>query len=686
MKTNPTPMFILLCLLPAWLTAQTTFTDQTNLLTDATLTSGCAMGIADMNGDGLDDIIRLRSAHEIEIAYQTTPNATFTDYIFGDLGTNKEWSISIADVDHNGYNDIFAGGPYNGLKLLLANSTGTAFTQTAITGGGSIFVQSSSFADINNDGYIDLFPCHDDGLNTPYEGDGTGSFTFNAALINTATNPVSDNSGNYGTIWMDYDADGDLDMYLSKCRENVTNPNDLRRINMLFENDGNGNYTDVAQAVGLRPLGQTWAADFGDIDNDGDWDCYLINHDIDSEIYTYDATTTPVYTEHTTTAGLDGNIPGGGIQVKFVDFDNDGFIDLLVTGIGGHRLFMNDSDGTFTPDLTAIPDTYSDDNKRIHSAAVGDLNNDGFLDIYAGYAHSYNNPQPYPDRLFMNEGGNGNNYLKVRLKGIADTEVNKSNVNGIGATLELHGAWGMQMREMRSGEGYSVVNSLTQHFGIGTATEITKLVVKWPSGIVDEILNPGINQTLLITEEGGITLPLTLLDFSAQATKTHNQITWTSSEAFGMKYFVVECSQNAKDFETVEQVIAQNDRHQQTYTVHDKQATSSTFYRLKMVEKNGQSTYSEMILVERATDFVLHDIVPNPVEDETIQIHFETKQASSVRFSIVNSNGVVMTEQQIMATEGLNQYRLEPENWASGLYFLILKNGEQTLLRKLVVR
>ena len=98
----------------------------------------------------------------------------------------------------------------------------------------------------------------------------------------------SDNSGNYGIVWVDYDFDGDVDMYMSKCRLGVTNANDPRRMNLLYENNGDGTFTEVAEDRGLRPFAQSWAADFGDIDNDGDFDAIVINHDIPSVIYEND--------------------------------------------------------------------------------------------------------------------------------------------------------------------------------------------------------------------------------------------------------------------------------------------------------------------------------------------------------------------------------------------------------------
>ena len=175
-----------------------------------------------------------------------------------------------------------------------------------------------------------------------------------------------------------------------------------------------------------------------------------------------------------------------GIQSVFRDFDNDGFVDLLLAG-SDQRLFKNNGDGTFS----RLPNPFS--SNAMESYAVGDLNSDGYLDIYAGYANIFNSPSNIDDVLFINDGGT-NNFFDVLLEGT------DSNPNGIGARVELHGSWGTQIREVRSGESYGIMNSLRQHFGIGSATEIDSLVVRWPSGTVDELSNPSINGQITLVE------------------------------------------------------------------------------------------------------------------------------------------------------------------------------------------
>ena len=481
-------LFGLLSFITLGANAQVTWTNASSNLNFNTVYSGAPSAIADMNGDGLDDIVRLNNGRDLRIDYQH-PSGNFTGYSGASHGSGC-WGMVIADIDENGYYDILAGGAYNNISRWTANGSGTSYTRTNL-GGPSIFVQNLNFADIDNDGSIDFFACHDDGISSPYENNGSGTLTHNASLINTASTVPSDNSGNYGSIWTDYDDDGDLDLYISKCRLGVNNANDGRRLNLLFQNDGSGNFTDVAPAAGLQPMRQSWAAGFGDLDNDGDQDVVLINHGTSSQIFSNDGDGT--FTDITATSGISTQLSPGlgrGIQVIMADFDNDGFLDfILTTRDGNHYLFYNDGDMTFTassPFLSGSTD--------MHSGAVGDLNNDGFMDVLASFGTNYNSPvSTRPDRLFLNNG-NSNHWSKIKLTGV------QTNRDAVGAKVILEGSWGEQMREVRAGESYGTQNTMVVHFGIGSASSITKLTVEWPSGVIDEILNPAIDQLINIQE------------------------------------------------------------------------------------------------------------------------------------------------------------------------------------------
>ncbi len=454
------------------------------------------MAIVDLNGDGRDDLVRVHETNRLFIDYQNEPGQPFSMLDYGDLARGSIWAVCAADVDRNGFNDLFIGPSSGGAYLLKAGASGQSYAAAELP-DRDIFVQGTIFADFDNDGNIDLFACDDNDDNHPYKNNGAGGFSLERGLIG-ASLPASVSSGNYAVIETDYDNDGHRDIYLSKCRLGVTSSTDRRRINRLFRNDGSNNYTDEGPAVGLDDGEQSWCSDFADIDNDGDMDCFILNHGAGtSRLLENDGS--GGFSDISASAGL-GDIDYFGIQAFFRDFDNDTHIDLLVTAtdLGGaaatYRIYRNNGDKTFTeaPDVLRL--SGGNPISHLHSCALGDLNHDGFVDIFGGRGTGYNGTSASQrDLLFLNNP-NTNHYLAVQLKG------RTSNPNAIGARLELHGDWGVQLREVRAGEGYGVQNSLTKVFGVGSSTGISKLVVRWPSGIIEEILAPDVDQFLALRE------------------------------------------------------------------------------------------------------------------------------------------------------------------------------------------
>jgi hypothetical protein len=469
------------------LSAQISFSNQTTLLTSPNHRSGVAIAVADMNGDGLDDIIRLSQGRDISIAYQTAPGAAFANLLVGnDGGNDRQWGICIGDIDNNSYADILTGGAYDDVKVYRSANDGSQYVMAKLP-QSNIFTQGVNFADVNNDGWLDAFVCHDDGTARIFGNNGDGTFSFQPDWIDLTTEPFSDNSGNYGSVWSDIDNDGDLDLYIAKCRQGVNDPTDPRRINQLFLNNGDGTYTqDINDVAGLRIGAQSWTADFGDIDNDGDFDCFVTNHDVSSQLLENDGT--GKFTDISASAGLQDVVQGLAIQGVFADLDNDGWVDILVAGTDDY-LFKNNGDKTFT----SVENAFGAD--QMESYAIGDLDNDGYVDVYAGYAQTFNNPSNIPDKLWINNGA-GKNHIGFRLRGV------QSNRDGVGAKIRVFTAAGTQVREVRSGQSYGISNSLTVHFGIDTLSKIDSVVIFWPSGVIDRLYDPAINQYLTVNEGG----------------------------------------------------------------------------------------------------------------------------------------------------------------------------------------
>ena len=455
------------------------FANATNLLPDTYNSGGC-VGFADLDGDGYDDLIVLDQSNILHTLYQTA-DGQFVDHNLGAVSNSSQWGMCVADFDNDGHKDVFSGGSYDGVFVQRITAPGESTTLELAN--GSMFMQACNWVDIDNDGVLDVFGCHDDALSRMWKGSEDGTLEPAPQFIDLTDYalqdyPGNDHSGNYGTVWTDFDSDGDIDLFIAKCRQFVNDPNDPRRVNQLWVNDGNGGWTEEALERGLVLYEQSWTTDFADIDNDGDFDCLATNHSSTIKLLENDGT--GHFFDITAGSGLE--VTGFFLQAKMDDFDNDGYVDLIYTG-GADGFFRNNGDHTFTevPNLFPYNDT-------MHSFASGDVNRDGQLDVYASYGNGYVSPDNgNPDVLWLNEG-NANNWIAFDLEGV------ESNVDGVGAKVELTGSFGTMVREVRGGESYGITCTFACRFGLGTNEVVDQAVVKWPSGLETVIDNPGINQ------------------------------------------------------------------------------------------------------------------------------------------------------------------------------------------------
>jgi hypothetical protein len=439
-----------------------TFTSQ-NI---ATINSQYNLCVVDMNNDYLDDIVGV-SNNNIRIHTQNLDGSfTMTSYPTATIATDflPYWSIAAGDYNKDGYNDLIYGGQ-NGVTFMKSNGTTMSFTSvTEFT--QYVFCQRTNFIDLNNDGNLDAFSCHDVDPNVYYLNNGSGGMTYyqsNPLTPGSILLGINPDGGNYGSIWVDYDNDGDQDLFIAKCRGG----SGTAKFNELHRNNGNGTFTDVSVAANMYDPVQTWSSAWADYDNDGDMDALVGASTFTDGPHKYMKNNgNGTFTDATTGTGWDTNTSTSIEHIAY-DFDNNGFVDVMG---GGNKIMYNQGNGTFVPF-----------NHGFDVSAVGDLNNDGFLDFQSG-------------TTLRISSGNSNKWLKLNLRGI------QSNRNGIGARVEIYGAWGKQIRDVRSGEGFRYMSSLNVHFGLGQATTIDQVIIKWPSGVIDTYNNVSPNQRLNVVE------------------------------------------------------------------------------------------------------------------------------------------------------------------------------------------
>ncbi|MBL7951235.1 MAG: VCBS repeat-containing protein [Flavobacteriales bacterium] len=404
---------------------------------------GAVLTVVDMDGDHLDDIVSAGST-SIQIARQVESGPfEMQAHAFAAVQHAAGFSVAAGDMDNNGRTDLLYGG--GGPTFMLADDDGQGFTEWS--NDTYLFAQRTNMADIDNDGFLDGFYCHDFGTNHYYFSDGQGGFTEGSGELSVL-------GGNYGSIWIDFDGDGDVDMYNTKCGGG--------NIDELYRNDGDAQFTDVAPEMGFADAThQAWSTAWGDYDSDGDLDAFVGRSG--SAAHKLMRNDGDVFTDMINGSGAEAAY--NSIEWRTHDFNNDGHLDIL----GNSQLLYGMGDLSFS----VVPAPMN--------GPIGDLNNDGFLDMITSNSIYFNN-------------GNENHWLKVALEGTI------SNRMGVGARVTVITPQGGQIRDIISGDGCRYMSTLNAHFGLGSSALVEEVRVHWPSGVVDVIASPVADGTLTVVE------------------------------------------------------------------------------------------------------------------------------------------------------------------------------------------
>lgn len=415
--------------------------------------------VVDMNGDYLDDVVTVSSSNINLQLQQSGGGFTALNIPTANADWTPDWSIAVGDYNADGFNDLLYAA-WGGVTFMRSNGS---MSYTKQTFNDYVASQRSNFIDLNNDGHLDAFVCHDVAPSVYYINDGNGNLTFYQSSTSGAPYELANYSsgGNYGSIWIDYDNDRNMDMFIAKCGGAFP-----RYVNQMHHNTGT-TYIENAAAIGLDDDDQTWSSAWGDFDNDGDMDVFIGASSGPHVLKMNNgAAGSYSFTDITASSGVSALTATSREHVTF-DFDNDGYLDI----VSGGNILKNNGDMTFTLEANVFSG----------SGSYGDLNNDGFIDARRG------------SNIYLNDG-NSNHWITITTVGTA------SNINGIGARVELYSPMGMQIRDVRSGDGFEFMNTLNTHFGLGSDTSISSMVIYWPSGIIDTYTNPTIDSHIIATE------------------------------------------------------------------------------------------------------------------------------------------------------------------------------------------
>ncbi len=373
---------------------------------------------------------------------------------------------TLSDYDNDGHLDLLILKE-NGIQLFANVSAGKfELVDGGFTGFDKTGTSTCLSLDADHDGDLDLFVGGENDL--MFRNNGDNSFTEISEEVGFEENTSPSTDLGLG----DFDDDGDIDLFV--VREDGKN--------ILYSNLRQGKFRDIAIEAGIEPLQGSSAAAIGDYNNDGYLDILIAGSA--SRLYKNKGDGS-FMNDTIASKAFDRLKSVTTHDVAFLDFDNDGYLDVLTAGKGidgkkGNYLLRNDGSGDFE-NLDKLDPLELSGGRKISFA---DYNQDGDLDFYFADGNGQL-------RLLRNDGGNVNHHLKIQLVGLR-TGSGKNNYFGIGAKVEV-----------RAGDMYQmqVVTSPNIHFGMGNRTKADVVRILWTNGVPQNIFSPGSDEDLIEAQE-----------------------------------------------------------------------------------------------------------------------------------------------------------------------------------------
>lgn len=400
------------------------------------------------------------------------------------------------DFNNDGYPDLYCSG--NGGSLWINLKDGK-FKGIKIPRNEFDRCRAAAWADVNNDGFLDLWVAnYEDSTDWRRKGFRPKP---DLLFINKRgkrfkigfKTPKEETWHTRGVVFCDFDDDGDMDAFCANYR---------LAPNQLWLNE-KGKFRNVAKEYGVaghpaglirgtlnkyRAHGHTISACWGDLDNDGDFDLVVVNfaHPVPGQDHT----------QILLNKGKDGNYHFEDISRRagikwqesyakgaLADFDNDGFLDIYITTVykgDTGRLYRNKGNATFE-DVTEQTGAKM---KQSYQVAWADIDNDGDLDLLTG------------GRLYLNEGGNKNSYLVIKL--VPRRSCRRCNALAVGAKVYVKAGGMTLLRQVQCGNCGNQ-NDIRLHFGLGKFKGVAKVEIVWPCGR-RQVLKTAVNKHLTIKE------------------------------------------------------------------------------------------------------------------------------------------------------------------------------------------
>ncbi len=513
-------------------------------------TTGTGVAIFDYDNDGWPDIFivngtslnaspsgRAPTSH----LYHNNHDGTFTDVTEKAGLTHTGWGqgACVGDYDNDGWEDLYV--TYYGKNVLYHNNGDGTFADVSqkagVAGSGKSWGNGCAFVDYDRDGHLDLMVasyvdfdlatapapgdrstcmwkgapvmCGPQGLpaakNILYHNNGDGTFED---VTKKAHIDQADGHYSLSVSTLDYDDDGWPDIFVA----------DDSTASILYHNNRDGTFTDVAITAGAAfnedgraqaGMGSTVA----DYNGDGKLDIFKTNFSDDTATL-YRNNGNGSFDDVTYPAGLGLNTKYLGWGAMFFDFDNDGWPDLLL--VNGHVypevdsqhlgstfeepriLYHNNGNGTFL-DISADAGPGITTANSSRGLAIGDLWNDGQLSAVVS------NMNALPS-LVVNDRRNSNHWITFHLIGSSYNSAlqkYRSPRDAIGARITMKAGPRLFVDEVRSGSSYDSNNDMRVHFGLGSATKLDSIHVRWPSGLLEKFDNLAVDRIHTLKEGSG---------------------------------------------------------------------------------------------------------------------------------------------------------------------------------------
>ncbi len=430
------------------------------------------IAVADYDGDGDNDLYIgsyavSKSAYLPHLFRNDLGKFTDDSENAGIIHSGKEYAAVFADYDNDGKTDLYILKEESSMLYRnLGEGKFVDVTSTSVTGRSGAG-NKALFFDMDHEGDLDLFVART-GENLFLRNNGDGSFDNQSEKLATTHNEARSIDAGFG----DFDDDGDMDFFVINADAE----------NTLYTNLREGVFKDITSECGLNDNGASGAVAIGDYNNDGYLDFFITSLDGSPYLLYRNKRDGTFETDNTTPGVFDVLQQMAGHDATFFDFDNDGFLDLFVVGEplkkGGKGVFLfhNEAEGVFKDVSELLPaDLLSG-----HQIAITDYNEDGDLDMFITGLHG-------GVRLIRNDGGNVNHFLKIQLVGLS-TGSGKNNHFGIGAKLEVRAGDLYQMK---------VVTEPVMHFGLGFRSKADVVRIMWTNGIPQNIFTPRSDQDLV---------------------------------------------------------------------------------------------------------------------------------------------------------------------------------------------